>query len=202
MANEVQICNIALARLGDEATVASISPPEASAQAEHCARFYPIARDSLLEMHPWNFATKRESLAALAIDPPAPFAYAYALPAGCLRMLRVYGSQAASLPDVSADYVIEQIGAQAVVFCNEAQAIAQFTYRQTNTQLFSPLFVDALGWLLASYLAGPIIKGDAGANVGKACLQQFGAILQMARLSDTKQRHVQVRNNAAWIAAR
>lgn len=202
MANEVQICNIALARLGDEATVSSISPPDASAQAEHCARFYPIARDSLLEMHPWNFATKRETLAELAITPPAPFTYAYALPAGGLRLLGVYGAGGMVGTEGSADYVVEQIGAQAVVLCHEAQAIAQFTYRQTNTQLFSPLFVDALGWLLASYLAGPIIKGDAGANVGKACLQQFGAILQTARLSDTKQRHVQLQNSAAWIAAR
>lgn len=51
MASEVDICNLALARLGDNATVASIDPPEGSAQAEHCARFYAIARDSLLEMH-------------------------------------------------------------------------------------------------------------------------------------------------------
>ena len=36
MASDVQICNIALAHLGDTATVASINPPEGSAQAEHC----------------------------------------------------------------------------------------------------------------------------------------------------------------------
>ena len=46
MASDVDVCNLALAHLGDEATVASISPPEGSAQAGHCARFYPMARDS------------------------------------------------------------------------------------------------------------------------------------------------------------
>ena len=40
MASEVEICNLALARLGDAATVVSIDPPEGSAQAEHCAMFY------------------------------------------------------------------------------------------------------------------------------------------------------------------
>ena len=59
MSSEVAICNLALAHLGDSATVASIDPPEGSAQSEHCARFYPIARDALLEMHAWKFATRR-----------------------------------------------------------------------------------------------------------------------------------------------
>ena len=46
MATEVDICNIALAHLGDDATIASLSPPEGSAQAEKAARFYPIARNN------------------------------------------------------------------------------------------------------------------------------------------------------------
>ena len=65
MASTVDICNLALAHLGDTATVASIDPPEGSAQSEHCARFYPIARDSLLEMHAWNFSMRRINLAQL-----------------------------------------------------------------------------------------------------------------------------------------
>ena len=43
MATEVDICNLALAHLGDDATIATIKPPEGSAQAEKAARFYPIA---------------------------------------------------------------------------------------------------------------------------------------------------------------
>ena len=54
MASEIAICNLALSHLGDAANIASIDPPEGSAQAEHCATFYPIARDSLLEMHDWG----------------------------------------------------------------------------------------------------------------------------------------------------
>ncbi len=50
MPSVVDLCNLALAYLGDDATVASIDPPEGSAQAEHCQRFYPIARDTLLQM--------------------------------------------------------------------------------------------------------------------------------------------------------
>jgi hypothetical protein len=62
MATEVDICNLALGHLGDNATVASLTPPEGSAQAEHAARFYPISRDTLLESHAWNFATRRATM--------------------------------------------------------------------------------------------------------------------------------------------
>jgi hypothetical protein len=68
VASEVDICNLALGHIGDSATVSSINPPEGSAQAEHCSRFYPIARDSLLEMHNWGFATKRTNLALLSSE--------------------------------------------------------------------------------------------------------------------------------------
>ena len=48
MSSVVDICNIALSRLGDRATVTSIDPPEGSAQADHCRRFYPIALKTIL----------------------------------------------------------------------------------------------------------------------------------------------------------
>ena len=58
MATEVDICNMALSFLGDRATVTSINPPEGSAQAEHCARFYPMALNEMLAQARWSFATK------------------------------------------------------------------------------------------------------------------------------------------------
>ena len=59
MTTPVDIANLALAHLGENGTVASIDPPEGSAQAVHLARFYPIARDALQEAYPWNFCTRR-----------------------------------------------------------------------------------------------------------------------------------------------
>jgi hypothetical protein len=59
MASETDIVNLSLARLGDEANVASIDPPEESVQAEHAAMFYPIARDAMLEMGDYKFSRRR-----------------------------------------------------------------------------------------------------------------------------------------------
>ena len=62
MSSVVDICNIALSRLGDRATVTSIDPPEGSAQADHCRRFYPIALKTILATYNWSFATTRKEL--------------------------------------------------------------------------------------------------------------------------------------------
>lgn len=201
MSSEVDICNLALARLGDEATVSSIDPPEGSAQAEHCERFYPIARDALLEMHDWRFATKRVTLAQTTSD-TFEWGFAYALPSGMLRALKVL-SAAASATDDSEDFEqqLDADDAQIILSnCEEASLI--YTVRVTDTTRFTPLFVDALSWLLASHLAGPILKGDAGKAESKACLAYFGAALSQAKVSDANQRKVKPTHTPGWIGAR
>jgi hypothetical protein len=177
MASEVTICNLALGHIGDSATVSSLNPPEGSAQAEHCARYYPEARNALLEMHAWNFATRRASLAQVS-NPSSTWLYAYAMPSGCLKVLAVIPAGATD------DYVFsvhdEDTGAlvagggytpqpytvetdengNRIILTNCANAVLRFTALVTDTTRFSPLFTQALTWLLASMLAGPIIKGD------------------------------------------
>lgn len=201
MASEVDICNLALARLGDNATVASIDPPEGSAQAEHCVRFYAIARDSLLEMHAWKFATRRVQLAKLTV-PSWDWSFAYAEPTGALKLLGVL-SATASNDDETQPYEAESdANGAAIILTNQEDASLRFVARVTDTTKFSPLFVDALAWLLASYLAGPVLKGDAGAAMSKACLQSFLLAFSNAKVSDANQRKVRPEHTPAWIAGR
>ena len=201
MASEVDICNLALARLGDNATVASIDPPEGSAQAEHCARFYPVARDSLLEMHAWKFATRRVLLAQLATD-TWNWSFAYAEPTGVLKLLAVLPASASGDAE-SQEYEAETDGnGTPIILTNQEGASLRYVAHVTDTTGFSPLFVDALAWLLASYLAGPVLKGDAGAAMAKACLQSFMLVLSNAKTSDANQRKVRPEHKPDWIAGR
>lgn len=201
MTSVVDICNLALAGLGDSATVASIDPPEGSAQAEHCTTFYPVARDALLEMHPWKFSTRRATLAELSVD-VFNWAYAYAEPANTLRVLKVLAandrSDAKSQPfETECD-----VSGASLIRTDLPEAVALYAVRMTDTTKFSPLFVDALVWLLRSHLAGPILKGDAGRAESKACLQFFGRALLLAKESDAGQRHVEPDHTPGWIGAR
>lgn len=157
MASVVDLSNLALAHLGDAATVSSISPSDGSAQADHCARFYPVARDLLLEMADWNFARRRVALAETVNTPPDHWAYEYAYPNSCVRILAVLDEGG----DENAPRKFMQGSDSAgnrVIWTNEASATCLYTHLVTDTTKFSPMFAGALTWLLASYLAGPITK--------------------------------------------
>lgn len=201
MASEVDICNLALALLGDAANVASIDPPEGSAQAAHCARFYPVARDAVLEVHNWKFITRRTSLAALSA-PPFNWQFAYAEPSGALRIISILPSGGAST-DASAPF--ETMGDEsgnALILTDAESATALYTVRVTDTTKFPPLVVDAITRLLAAYLAGPVLKGDVGIAESKAQLQLFRVALSLATASDANQRRMTPEHNVAWMTGR
>lgn len=194
MASAVEICNLALAHFGDEATVSSISPPDGSAQAAHCARFYPIARDALLELRAWDFATKRVALAQTTRTPPGAWTYEYAAPSDMIRPLAVLLADSPDETD-SYDYVIEAgtDGAR-VLLCDVEDAYLRYTARVTDTAKFPPMFVTGLSYLLASYLVGPItkdIKAKQGlyelamAEIGLAAVSNANAARHDAHASYT-----------------
>lgn len=185
MASDVDICNTALSHLGARTQVAAISPPDGSVEAGYCARFYPIARRELIESHSWSFAKTRVALAEVANDSDI-WTYAYALPSNCITPLRVLQLKYLTLADLPypptlylTDYEItryDQLFSErgsahfdvenGVLRTNEPEAVLLFKRDVTDTSKFSPTFVSALGMQLASYLAGPIIKGMDGAKVG------------------------------------
>lgn len=177
MASEVDICNLALGHLGDEATVSSIDPPEGSAQAEHCERFYPIARDAVLSGHAWSFATKRVALALLSTDEtPDTWAYAYALPSECLSPIAVFAPGATDDSEGD-DFIVEALAdGTLVLYTNTEDATLRYVEQITDTTKFKPLVVAAIARLLASYLAGPLIKGEGGMKVAQA---QYTAYLKI-----------------------
>lgn len=220
MASEVEICNLALGHLGDSATVASIDPPEGSAQAEHCQRFYPIARDTLLEMHDWSFATMRARLAQVA-SPTTSWRHAYTQPANCLQVRAILPPE--SIDDYALQYVMAGnefyppaagayipqpfatetlVSGTKVILTNQENAIARYTARVIDTTKFSNLFTMTLSWHLASLLAGPIIKGDVGRAEAKRCMEMVGVFLGRATPADSNQRDVQPLHVVPWMSGR
>ncbi len=166
MASDLDICNLALSHLGDEANIASLT--EGSAQAEHCKRFYPLARDATLEKHTWSFATRRTSLALLNVTAPDTWQFVYARPTTAVRVIAVL-PQGASEDAQSEDFTQEILanGTQ-VIYSNTENATVRYIGLVTDTTKYTPWMVLAVGRLLASFLAGPIIKGETGMKVAEA----------------------------------
>jgi hypothetical protein len=227
LASEVDICNLALANIGDTASVSSIKPPDGSVQAEQCARFYPIARNALLEMASWGFATTRVPLALADVNPSSTWLYAYKCPSDAINLLSVippdanddyseyfYPPQNCPYPQgampmqVAAMYAPQPYAQETaldgtmLILTNAENAVLRYTKLITDTSRFSPLFVTSLSWLLSSMLAGPLIKGDAGAMESKRCAAMFEAWEAKAEASDANQRRIQPEVVTPWIAGR
>ena len=234
MANEVNICNLALAHCGDAATVSSISPPDGSAQAALCAQFYPVARDALLEMHDWGFAMRRVALAELVNpNPTATWAYCYAQPNDLLNTVAVLpptasddtsSTVATPLPwsDLPVVYTpggeytpqpfILESGPDGtdLLYTNQADAVLRYVARVTDPTKFSPLFARTLAHFLASMLAGPLVKGQAGeALATQQHVMAFGrdgksGAFGAAVASDSGQKRITTRDRqqVTWINAR
>jgi len=223
MASPTDICNLALSHLGDEATVASIDPPEGSAQADHCARWYPIARDMLLQEHTWSFATRRIQLAQVAY-PYTSWQYAYAKPDDCLKFFAVLPPDApndyyAGVPPLSrqpfdtrpipaVSYVPQDFATEIdedgndIIVTNQDQAVGRYVIRVEDTTRFSPIFVEALARLLASYLAGPIIKGAEGRQESTGQYNAYLVAKARAVQADGVQRQVRPQQIVPWMAGR
>ena len=101
MQTDVDMCNIALGRIGVDRTIASLS--EASKEARNCRRVYPLCRDEVLERMPWSFAARVAPLAQLLEATLLPsWGYQYALPPDAVRILEVV--PAGSVGEASAYY--------------------------------------------------------------------------------------------------
>lgn len=201
MASEVEICNLALSSLGDDAAVSSINPPEGSTQAELCGRFYPQARDATLSAPKvaWGFATTRVHLAPLSVD-PLNGQYAYGLPAGCMRALRVHPPGMDELHQH--DFSIRHLDGVAVLVTPLEDAELDYIARVTDSGQFPALFVDALTWNLAARLAGPLIKGTEGAKMAQTCRKYYEVALSEAARTDANQGRRYPKYQPASIRAR
>lgn len=201
MASEVDICNLALAHIGDKATVSAIAPPDGSIQADHCKRFYPIARDALLEMHAWGFATKRRSLSLLS-DPPTSWEYRYMYPTDCLKPWAVLPYQATDDQN-SVDFIVETASdGTKTILTNEESATLRYTFKITDTTKFSLTFTSVLARLLASYLAGPVLKGKTGREESKNQFNIFTAELILAGGHDANSQKLHPAHTPKWISKR
>ena len=219
----IEICNLALSHLGESASITSIDPPDGSMQAAHCARFYPIARDSLLQMQNWSFTMRRETLTSVSND-WTEWDYSYAMPCNVANVVAVLPPEATddysttyapvnaqyyTAPMVAAGQYVPQPytietdeNGYKIIYTDQPNAVLRYSALVTDTKQFSPIFVMALSWHLASMLAGPIIKGDQGSAEAKRCAQMMMGFLSKAETSDSNQRNIKPEQITPWMSGR
>lgn len=157
----VQICNLALARIGVLKPISSLSA--ASAESQACNLFFEQTRDLALSLADWPWARKRATLAELDLV-RSGWTYVYQLPNDCLVPREVYSavddeSRARNLrPKSAIPFQLEQEAGAPVLVTDLQDAGLLYTARVTTPGTFPASFVDAFSWLLAADLVMPLSK--------------------------------------------
>lgn len=201
----VSICNMALSLIGDRATLTSIDPPEGSAQADHCARFWPIARDEALASYDWGFARRTAEIAAFATEDHPVWAYAFARPADFLVARRLGYTEDGQTVLYPGDPYFEEgttSTGQPVFYTDVEVGVLRYTRSVNDPTRYPPKFVTAVSYVLAGYLAGAIVKGRSGAQLAQAMRQQGMFLLSDAAVVDANQSHENTRFRPSSLAAR
>jgi len=146
MPSEVEICNAALIKMGDENTISAIG--EDGREGETCELMYPQVRDLLLASHPWNFAIGRSTLSKNATSPAFEFDNQFLLPGDYLRGLMLYDSDEPW--KVEGDQLLTNASTVKLIYIKKV----------TDTGIFPPLFVEALATRLAAEMA-EVITGSS-----------------------------------------
>jgi hypothetical protein len=100
-------------------------------------------------------------------------------------------------------YAVEQDGkGNKLILTNAWNPVFRYVINEGDPTKFSPLFVFALSYLLASMLAGPIMKGEEGAQMSAGMVTKFQSFNAQAKASDANQRHIEVKQRVSWMAGR
>ena len=184
MASVVDICNLALATLGQEKIVAL---DDNTKKARLCNQFYPILRDEVLREHPWNSAMARISLAPLSTTPAYYYGYEYQQPADCLRVMK--------LEDVTAEHKIE--GRKILAHSSTLKIL--YLKQITDPNEFDSMLVTTLAARIAWALALPITSST---KIQKETRADYHALLASARSIDAQEGSPEQLEADEWTNAR
>lgn len=146
--DKIQICNLALSRIGVE-NIETLN--EASEPARACRQFYDHVRQVVLRKFPWTFATRRQQLALLP-EEPKDYLYAYRYPTGCVYLRDLYNEDYDNVPALT-DYKLASDPSGQVIYTDVENACVEYTADITDTALFDGQFCEALSWKLAGAVA-------------------------------------------------
>jgi hypothetical protein len=177
----IDICNLALSRIGSRQLKQIAAFGEDSQEARLCRQLYPRMLTGMLRRHPWGFATVSEALALLHREDGC---YVYAYPAKALYILSVSSREEFAGGLSGAGFEVF-MGAQArVLRCALEAAYAFYISMIDDPRRFDPLFADALAWTIAAELS---LSLAADAKLEQFLRERAAFAFELAKSSDANQ---------------
>lgn len=211
MITQVDICNMAMGRLGISRFISSID--ERSNEARICKQFYDIVRDRTLTKTTPGFANCYADLQDIG-TPPDEWAYRYRYPSDCLKLLKImylvdssvtyydsYGNPTypLPLPTIPHEIVADEPSNSLAILTNISPIRAKYTKRVTNEVLFSQAFINAFAWGLAVELAAPL---SASPNYASQATVAFNLAVSEAIADSQNEQSQEQQPESAFITAR
>ena len=164
MTSVVEVCNIALSRLGQKRINAI---DEDTNEARECNLHYYNLRDRELEGFDWHHTISRQVLAAVTNDRSKEWKYAYQAPALMSSFIGVFSATVGPI-DPPHRYLLEG----STIYCDVYQASGLFTGTATDPASWSALTRNAISWGLAEELAMPLTETESRAERARQKFQQ------------------------------
>lgn len=192
--SEVQIANLALARIGVNRFIASLS--EASIEAVTCNLCLPLARDATLRDVAWAFADTWADLQLVSEDPEREWVDYYRMPSDCMRVRRI--PLGAARGD-SAPFAISSDSGGGLILTDQYPATIVYTRRIEDPSLFPADFVMALAWRLAMEIAPSLSQVAA---IRDRAENGYKDALSKARVVDANEQTADAPPDSSFIQAR
>lgn len=198
MPSDVEICNRALTKIGDERILALTDDSKA---ARLMNSMFTATRDAELRRNRWNFAMKRASLAALATSPEWGYTYQYPLPSDFLHLVQVGEIYCRSYTRSKGVWQVETgpDGQLCILTDLSAPLRIRYVYRATNAGHFDPLFVEALACKLA--MEGVETLTQSGSKK-QMLADEYIAALKEAQRSDAIENPPEDLPRGSWLDSR
>jgi hypothetical protein len=203
MAAQVDICNLALVKLG-QPRILSIA--DTSKQAQALLAVWDTLRDAELRKRRWSFSVKRANLTADVAVPVHGYGLAYSLPADCLRVLTISNYDIG--PDMSdysgrsyGPYAIEgrKIVTDASVLEVSGTLNLRYIARVEDSEQWDAGFCEAF----ANKIAMEVCETVTGSTSKQQMLQQgyMMAVAEAKRANAIEQPPQRI-NDDTWVYAR
>ena len=202
MATEVDICNLALSLLGEEANVVSIDPSDGSENAGMCGRWLPMAKRRLFEEADWSFAQKRARLSELSGVDATLYGSdkAYAYPSDAVRIIDLYEQKSATTndyvfsigPDDARPFEDDPVprdrwrveynpaNSNRQIITNVEKAVAHYTAFIDSVALYPAYFTEPL------VVLGPIKRPSSASTEATNLMKQYQRSLSQAKSIDAQ----------------
>lgn len=188
--NQVEICNLALIRIGVPKRITAID--EDSLEAIACLAVWEQTLNDLLTDHPWSFATEAAELSEISGGPDLEeWEYAYQIPNDCLFVRRlVYNNE------------YEIFGDEIHTDAEGDDAWAVYTKEIDDPEDLPYKFCSALAYKLAINIVVTIMGDRKGPNIIESLYSLYEVDLDKAKTFDATQGNHPDTSTDSWLTAR